>query len=163
MPDRLWNDLESKYEQHQARLAKETELAKQVDLLDMLPIASMAKLGILTKRDDPVTRLREACAFLGVSDRSAWDATLGHDQVAFRESRAHESNDVAFAVCLRMGEIAASSIDCAPWNPNRFREALIAARTLTCDTDPAVWHPALVTECASAGVSGVVTHEIGEV
>ena len=59
-----------------------------------------------------------------------------------------------------MGEIAASGIDCAPWNPGRFREALTAARALTRETDPAVWHPALITECAAAGVCVVVTHEI---
>ena len=160
VPDRLWNNLESRYQEHQARLVEEVELAKQVDLLEKLPIASMVKLGILTKRADAVTRLREAFAFLGVSDRSAWDATLGHYQVAFRASRAHESNDSAIAVWLRMGEIAAFRIDCAPWNPNRFREALIAARALTRETDPAVWHPALVAECAAAGVCVVVTHEI---
>ena len=160
VPDRLWNNLESRYQEHRARLAEEAELAEQVDLLDLLPIASMVKLGILTKRADPVTRLREAFAFLGVSDRSAWDATLGHYRVAFRKSTAHESNDSAITVWLRMGEIAASDIDCAPWNPGRFREALIAARALTREKEPAVWHPALVTECAAAGVCVVVTHEI---
>ena len=85
VPDRLWNNLESRYQEHKARLAEEADLAEQVDLLDLLPIASMVKLGILTKRADPVTRLREAFAFLGVSDRSAWDATLGSYRVAFRQ------------------------------------------------------------------------------
>lgn len=160
VPDRLWNNLESRYQEHKARLAEEAELAEQVDLLDLLPIASMVKLGILTKRADPVTRLREAFAFLGVSDRSAWDATLDNYRVAFRKSKARESNDGAIAVWLRIGEVEASRIDCAPWDPGRFREALLAARALTRETDPAVWHPALVTECAAAGVCLVVTHEI---
>ena len=160
VPDRLWNNLESRYQEHRARLAEEAELAEQVDLLDRLPIASMVKLGLLTKRADPVTRLRETFAFLGVSDRSAWDATLNNYRVAFRKSSAHESNDGAIAVWLRMGEIAAARIDCAPWNPDRFREALTAARALTRETDPATWHPALVAECAAAGVCVVVTHEI---
>ena len=160
MPDRLWNNLESRYQEHRARLAEEVELAEQVDLLDLLPIGSMVKLGILTRRADPVTRLREALAFLGVSDRSAWDATLDHYRVAFWKSQAHESNDSATAVWLRMGEVAASDIDCAPWNPDRFREALVAARTLTRETDPAVWHPTPVAECAAADVCVVVTHEI---
>ncbi len=160
VPDRLWNNLESRYQEHLARLAEEAELAEQVDLLDLLPIASMVKLGILTKRADPVTRLREAFAFLGVSDRSAWDVTLDHYRVAFRKSEARESNDGAIAVWLRMGEIAASRIGCAPWNPGRFRSALGTARVLTRETDPAIWHPALVEECASAGVCLVVTPEI---
>ena len=160
VPDRLWNNLESRYQEHQARLAEEAHLAEQVDLLEKLPIASMVDLGILTKRADSVTRLREVFAFLGVSDRSAWDATLDHYRVAFRKSRAYESNDGAIAVWLRMGEIAASRIDCAPWNPDRFREALTAVRALTRETDPGIWHPDLVAECAAAGVCVVVTHEI---
>ncbi|MCY4572307.1 MAG: HigA family addiction module antitoxin [Gemmatimonadetes bacterium] len=160
VPDRLWNNLESRYQEHQARLAEEADLAEQVDLLELLPIASMVKLGILTKRADRVARLREAFAFLGVSDRPAWNATLDNYRVAFRKSQAHDSNDGAIAVWLRMGELAASHIDCAPWSPDRFREALIAVRALTRETDPAVWHPALVAECAAAGVCVVVTHEI---
>jgi len=160
VPDRLWNNLESRYQEHRARLAEEAQLAQQVDLLERLPIASMVKLGILTKRADPVSRLREVLAFLGVSDRSAWNATLDQYRVAFRKSTAHESNDGAIAVWLRMGEIEASRIDCAPWNPDRFREALIAVRSLTREIDPAVWHPALVAECADAGVRVVVIHEI---
>jgi addiction module HigA family antidote len=68
-PARLWNNLESRYQEHRARLAEEAELAGQVDLLDLLSTAAMVRLGLLTKRADPVTRLREAFAFLGVSDR----------------------------------------------------------------------------------------------
>ena len=58
--------------------------------------------------------------------------------MAFRKPRAHKSNDGTIAVWLRIGEIAASRIDCGPWNADRFREALATARVLTCETDPAV-------------------------
>ena len=160
VPDRLWNNLESRYQEHRARLAEEATLANQVDLLDELPIKSMVTLGILTKRADPVTRLREALAFLGVSDRHAWDATFSHYQVAFRKSMARESNDGAIAVWLRMGEIEASHLDCDPWSADRFRQALATARSLTGEPDPGVWYPALVEECARAGVCLVVTPEI---
>ena len=160
VPDRLWNNLESRYQEHRARLAEEATLANQVDLLDELPIKSMVTLGILTKRADPVTRLREALAFLGVSDRHAWDATFSHYQVAFRKSMARESNDGAIAVWLRRGEIEASHLDCDPWSADRFRQALATARSLTGEPDPGVWYPALVEECARAGVCLVVTPEI---
>lgn len=160
VPDRLWNNLESRYQEHRARLADDAALAAQVDLLDRLPTASMVKLGLLTERADPVTRVGEALAFLGVSDLSAWETTLDHYRVAFRKSWAHESDDAAVAVWLRVGEIDAYRVDCAPWSPDRFSEALTAARALTRETDPAVWHPALVAECAAAGVCVVVTPEI---
>ena len=59
-----------------------------------------------------------------------------------------------------MGEIEASHLDCDPWSADRFRKALATARSLTREPDPGVWYPALVEECARAGVCLVVTPEI---
>ena len=160
VPDRIWNNLESRYQEHQARLAEEVELADHVDLLDKLPVSAMVTLKLLTPRAGRVTRLKECLAFFGVSNPDALDATMTHLQAAFRKSRSHESDDNAIAVWLRMGEIDAAQLDCAPWNIDRFREALVTARGLTRETDPAIWHPALVEACARAGVCLVVTPQV---
>ena len=160
IPDRLWNNLENRYQEHQARLAEEVDLANRVNLLDELPVGAMVTLGLLTPRADRITRLQECLRFFGVSNPDALGATMAHLQAAFRKSKSHESNDSAIAVWLRMGEIEAAELDCETWSAERFRAALAAARELTQETDPAVWYPALVEECADAGVCLVVTPEV---
>lgn len=153
VPARLWINLESRYREHQVRLADEEELAEQVDLLEELPIKAMVRMELLTKRARPVDRLREVLGFFGVANRDAWRSWADDllKAASFRKSRG--SSPGALAVWLRLGEIGMLKVPCAPWSPERFRTVLDRARTLTLQTDPAVWGPQLVEECASAGVA----------
>jgi len=160
VPARIWNNLESRYQEHRSRLAEEAALHEQLSFLDQLPISAMVSMGLLGKRTTKVERLREVFSFFGVADSDAWTATWSKSFASFRKSRAHESNDGAVSVWLRMGEIEATSVQTAPWDPNKFKEALSVARTLTTETDPTAWQPALVEVCAGAGVALVVVPEV---
>ena len=62
--------------------------------------------------------------------------TLGSLEASFRMSKAHRCDPAAVAVWLRMGEIEAAEIDCAPWDRSRFKEILRQARGLTRVGDP---------------------------
>lgn len=159
VPARLWLNLEATYREHLARL-DESALVDDLPLLDDLPIASMVKLGILTKRLGRFDRLREVLMYLGVANRNAWIKTLNSLEASFRMSKAHRCNPAAVAVWLRMGEIEAAKINCAPWNRSRFREVLTEVRGLTRVGDPAVWQPRLVELCAGAGIAFVAVPEV---
>ena len=108
VPARIWLSLEANYQERLARL-DESALLPDLPLLEELPIAAMVRLGILTKRLGKYDRLREVLMYLGVANRSAWVKTLGSLEASFR-----------------MGEIEAGEIDCASWDPSRFREVLRA-------------------------------------
>ena len=159
VPARLWLSLEATYQEHLARL-DESALVDDLPLLEELPIAAMVKLGILTKRLGKHDRLREVLMYLGVANRNAWLKTLESQRASFRMSKAHRCDPAAVAVWLRMGEIEAAEIDCAPWNPLRFKEVLREVRGLTRVSDPVVWQPKLVELCASAGIAFVAIPEV---
>ncbi len=159
VPARLWLSLEATYREHLARL-DESALAPDLPLLEELPIAAMVKLGILTKRLGKNDRLREVLMYLGVANRNAWRKTLKSQEASFRMSTAHRCDPAVVAVWLRMGEIEAAEIDCAPWDPSRFKEVLRQVRGLTRAGDPTVWQPELVELCASAGIAFVAVPEV---
>ena len=161
IPARFWLKLETDYQERLARL-DESALQADLPLLEELPIVWMVKHGVLTKRLGKADRLRETLMYLGVSDRNAWFDTVNHLEASFRMSKTRNCDPAAVAVWLRMGEIAAAGIDCAPWDASRFAEALRQARSLTSEPDPAVWHSRLVELCASAGVAVVTVPEMSE-
>lgn len=159
VPARIWLSLEANYQERLARL-DESALVDDLPLLEELPIAAMVRLGILTKRLNKYDRLREVLMYLGVANRNAWVKTLGSLEASFRMSNAHRRDPAAVAVWLRMGEIEAADIDCAPWNPSRFEAVLSQVRDLTRVGDPTVWQPELVELCASAGIAFVAVPEV---
>lgn len=157
---RFWLKRESIYQERRARRAEERNLEEDLDLLGELPTAEMVRLGILTKRLKPLDRLREALRFFGVANRRAWLETLGGFEASFRMSEAHDSDPAAAAVWLRMGEIEAAAVECAPWDPSAFKEALGQVRSLTQERDPRKWQPEVEGLCAAAGVAVVVLPEV---
>lgn len=160
VPARFWLKRESTYQERRARLAERSNLEEDLPMLDELPIGEMVRLEILTKRLEPLDRLREALRFLGVANRRAWIETLSGLEASFRMSKAHDSSLAAAAVWLRMGEIEAAAIECAPWEPTAFKKVLREVRSLTRERNPQVWQPELERLCAAAGVAVVVLPEV---
>ena len=63
------------------------------------------------------------------------------------------------AAWLRLGELAAESVPCEPYNAQRFREALRELRALTTGA-VSDWCREVVTRGGSAGVAVVFVKEI---
>ena len=148
----LWNDLERGYRTDLVRLAEEERLSRNLGLLDNLPIDEMIAMGVVTTLDEPIRRLREVMDFFGVEDVAGWEQARSRGPAA--RFRGRPGSDAgALAVWLRLGEMEAEHIPCQPWNPERFRETLNAARSLTVRGHPGTWYPQLVEECARAGAA----------
>lgn len=92
-------------------------------------IAQLVKLGILTRRADPVTRLREVLNFFGVASLQALERIGADRRLAFRQSMVHDVDQYALLAWLRLGEIQARRIQCEPYDVASFRKALIVIRT----------------------------------
>ena len=159
-PARLWNNLEARYQEHKLRLSHSAQIANDVPMLDLLPVASMVSLGLLTKRASGPQRIREVLEFFGVASSDAWTEIWSGNSALYRKSGAFESDDGALAVWLRLGELAAREVACAPWSSEGFREVLDAARGLTQDPEPSSWWPKLVGLCAGVGVALVVVPQV---
>jgi HTH-type transcriptional regulator / antitoxin HigA len=159
VPARVWNRLEGNYRDRLARLDDRRLQSADKKWLDALPIKELVRRGILSKGVDEGIRLQEVCRFFGVANRESWEQVWRQPLASFRKSPAFHSDAAAVASWLRLGEIEAADIDCAPFNAQRFRKTLKRIRSLTRE-DPERFEPELVRLCAEAGVAVVFIPEI---
>ncbi len=159
VPARHWNMLEAKYRERLARDEDKESLGVDEEWLKELPIKEMTNRGILTKGADKGTLLQEVCRFFGVANRESWDKVWRTPLASFRRSPTFVSHVGAVATWLRLGERAASSIQCKPYDARKFRETLREIRSLTREL-PEFFEPELVRLCAECGVAVVFVKEI---
>lgn len=156
---RVWSNLEVAYRERESREDQAERLEADLGWLDELPVNELARRGWVEKGATPIDRLRSVCQFFGVADRTAWNA-VWHKPTAYRTSKAFTSHPGAVAAWLRIGEIRATSMDCAPFDREALNGAIPDMRALTCVRQPSSWWPTLTGLCSEAGVAVVAEPEI---
>jgi HTH-type transcriptional regulator/antitoxin HigA len=159
IPASFWNNLESNYRDHLARAEANEQLERETDWVRRFPTQDMARLGLLSKTSSGVARLSELLRFFGVSSPAAWDRHWSNTAASFRQSPAFAASPEAVAVWLRVGEIAAAKLDCAPFDPEKLEQALPKIRRMT-TKDPLAFWPELVDILRGCGVALVLTREL---
>lgn len=159
IPARFWNNLERNYREALARQEEQERLYKQVAWLDQIPVKDMIHKKWIRFCQDKVEQLREVLIFFGVASPERWQTVWGSAQVYFRKSLAFQSDPGAVAAWLCRGELVAAQINCAAYNPSKFREVLQQVRALTIEPQE-VFQFEMVRLCASAGVAVVFVPEL---
>jgi Zn-dependent peptidase ImmA (M78 family) len=120
-----------------------------------LPVGDMIKFGWLKPVPHPLEEMAACLQFFNVPSVSAWRQAYANLQeiVAFRRSPLFDSRPAAVAAWLRQGEIESEAIECSPWDPRRFEEALSSIRSLTRQKNPSRFIPELRRLCAASGVA----------
>lgn len=126
--------------------------------LTELPVGDMIKFGWLKQVPHPSEEMAACLRFFNVPSVSIWRQAYAdvQDMVAFRKSPSFDSRPAAVAAWLRQGEIECEAIECTPWVPKRFEEALSSIRSLTREKDPSRFILELRRRCASSGVAVAV-------
>jgi HTH-type transcriptional regulator / antitoxin HigA len=154
VPAHIWNALEATYRDTLARAEDRASSAADADWLTKLPLKELIKRGAIKQQTDRARLVQEICRFFGVANRESWEAVWSRPLAAFRQSRTLEGNAGAIASWLRLGELAAKEIECAPYVAHRFRDLLKEIRGLTrLATDDFV--AKLIDLCAQSGVAVV--------
>lgn len=160
MPARMWNQLEALYQSDLQRIQAKRDLEEYSGWLNTLPVKALLKRGVVPEiPDDQASRVQQMLSFFGVANVSAWDSVYSSLECSFRQSVAHEIKPGAVAAWLRLGEIAAREIKCAPFGPKGLRSALPELRSLTTEP-PEVFVPEVQAICAGHGVAVVFVAEI---
>ncbi len=158
-PAHFWNNLESQYQEDRARFEAMERLQVHCDWLKKFPIKEMVKEGWISKASRAVDQLAELLRFLGVVSPEQWGLVWGKYEVNYRQAQCYEVIPEAVSAWLRMGELKAQEIECAPYDRVRFQEVLEEVRELTL-APPEIFQPKLVELCASAGVAVVFVKEL---
>ncbi|MDI3491054.1 MAG: HTH-type transcriptional regulator / antitoxin HigA [Thauera sp.] len=159
----FWLTLEANYQKHKARLEVAERHAGWVSWLDELPLKDLMRCGAIPKqRVDAQHKpaLVEACLrFFGVASPEEWRALYGGMQVAFRRSRAEQSDVGAISAWLRLGEQQAEKLDGPKYDRTRFEKALRSIRGLTTEAHE-VFEPQMRKHLHDAGVLFVMVPAI---
>ena len=158
VPASFWNNLESQYRTQLARLREKEEVHAQKEWLAKIPVAELKKRGYLECGLPHAEIFEAVLRFFGVSNVSAWEKTWVRPSVAARRSKCFEHNPHTAATWIRMGELAAQSMDCGPTDIRKFRGAMEELRLLTTE-EPSAFVPKLVDRCQDCGVALVLVPE----
>lgn len=147
----FWATREALYQARIAANAETQELESHLGWAQQFPIRELKDRDLLPKGVRGADLVAHLLRFLGIAHPRQWvDPT-----VAYRKTRAFDSDPHALAAWLRLGEIEASRIECEPYDHDRFLDALDAIRPLT-RLDPDEWEPEVTRLCAGAGVAVVI-------
>ena len=128
---RLWLGIEADYRLHHARKAEAVEAIKSAAWSKKFPVEELVKRGILQKPKSEVETVFGLLSFFGVGSFEAWQMKYRLTNVAYRHSPSFESDKIALATWLRLGELDSEQRDCADYNETRFKQALQEIRGLT--------------------------------
>jgi len=154
----FWVNRESQYRDDLSRLHREVPTANHGKWLDELPVKDMTKFGWLAPFLSSASKEAACLQFFGVPDATTWRETYHRvlQTTAFRASPSFASQPGAIAAWLRQGELEGESIDCGPWDDDRFQSALSGIRRLTWRKNPKAFVPELQKRCAACGVAVVI-------
>lgn len=158
-PAALWNNLESLYRGQLSKIAQARQLADQVGWLKTIPVKELTARQVIPAEKEPGQVVREVLRFYGVSSVEAWHALWDQPAAAARRSPLLKSSPGPTSAWLRLGQLEARSIDCAPYDRRRFSANLQSIRTLTTQ-EPRVFVPEMRRLCAQAGVALALVPEI---
>ncbi|MDD5558437.1 HigA family addiction module antitoxin [Candidatus Methylomirabilis sp.] len=156
---RMWNNLEVNYREQLAKLEEKKRLEHDLAWLKKIPTGELIKRGKIEKQTDRVLMLKAVLGFFGVADVEAWNKIWLSPTVAYRKSAVFQGKPEAMATWLRLGELAARAVPCAPFDKSRFRSVLHEIRAITLEK-PEVSVPKMKGLCADAGVAMVLVPEI---
>jgi addiction module HigA family antidote len=159
IPAGFWISREQNYQEWLAREQERSAFEKQLSWIKQFPVTEMIKLGWIEYQDDPTNQLNELLRYFGIASPQQWEPVYSGLDVAYRRSRAFQTEPAITSVWLRKGEIEAQKIDCAPFDSDAFKMALGEIRTLT-NEDTSVFVRKMVELCARAGVAVAFVHEL---
>lgn len=155
----IWNNLESNYRLHQAKKVDSRELSNYRRWLDKFPITQLIRGGVIKTGGGTNEMVAQLLDFFSVGNVMAWHEKYGDLRVSYRHSPSFQSTRESLATWLRLGEIKAESIECAPYDKAKFDKALNEIRGLSYE-DPVVFEPGMKKLCAEAGVAIVFIAEL---
>lgn len=146
----FWMARDAQFREDVARLQ-----AADREWLRELPLNDMIRFGWLHPVPHPSEEVQSCLGFFAVPSVAVWRQLYEslQTQAAFRTSPTYDSRPAAVAAWLRQGEIESTRTNCAPWNPDLLRDALVQIREFTFEKDPNRFLPALKHVCAAAGVA----------
>lgn len=158
-PATLWNNLESQYREQLSKLEQARRMADNIIWLNTMPVKELVRRQIIPDETDKGIIVRELLRFYGVSSVEAWHTIWDEPAAVARRSPFLKSSPGPTSAWLRLGQLEAREIECAPFDKKRFTENLHLIRALT-PRHPKEFVSEMRRLCAEAGVALALIPEI---
>ena len=155
---RLWNNLESNYQERKARLEDRAASVQDLEWLKSIPTRELVKRNVLRGAADQTELLLETLTFFRVASVEAWRKGWSHHRIAFRKSGSKSDCSGKIAAWVRLAEIQAEATECGLFDKKKFRDAVQELRLMV-DTAQELFIPAMQEKCAAAGVAVALVRE----
>ena len=132
VPAHVWAGLEAEYRLSLARSYQDEEqrqLKEESHLVKRFRYADLVKLGVVDKKTRPTEKVMELQRFFGVASLSIV-LNLRRYQASFRAGRPGKSPE-AVSAWLRIGELQAQGLRCAPFQKKQLTDSLKKVRAMT--------------------------------
>jgi addiction module HigA family antidote len=159
VPADLWMNLEKNYQVFLARVRERETLNQQASSLPRFQTSKMAQYGWIEGSDDKAAAVKQVLMLLGVSHLDQWEAAYNSLAVSYRKSETFDCDKRALTLWLRQGERQIAEIQCAPYDADAFRAALLNIRSMTADL-PQDFATHTQHLCARAGVAVAFVPEL---
>lgn len=159
---KFWNNLEAQYREQVTKIKALEEQQQELKWLKTIPTKQLISRGFIKHSDEKSVLLRETLAFYGVGSAHAWGRIWEKPAAAARRSQCFETCPGPASAWLRIGEIQAGLVECAPYDKALFRNALLKVRSLTREV-PEVFVQKLKDLCSEAGVALALVPEMKNV
>jgi HTH-type transcriptional regulator / antitoxin HigA len=158
IPVHFWIKRESAYQETLARIEEKEQLQRDLSWLDLFPLKTLHKLGLVSESRKTVQVLQEMLQFFRFAKVKQWNEYYMEtsSEVSFRISLKNTQNPGAIAVWLRMGEKSAEALQLLPYDEKKFRAALYQIRDIA-RHQPGTYLSDLQNITSSCGVALVYT------
>lgn len=162
VPAVFWNNREKNYREALAQKNERKYLKTAASWISRFPTKEMARRGWIQNYTDQVSQVRELLQFFSVAGAEQWENRWLKTQVSYRKSTAFQVDPYALAAWIRQGENAAHQVKAAPYDLQKFRNALKEVRKLTTES-PEIFVPRARDICAASGVAVVFIQELPKI
>lgn len=152
----FWMELENGYQLDKARLAKENELAVDLEILKGIKYNNMAKNGWVEKTTSRKERVSNCRKFFGVANLSLIsDATA----VMFRKKTCETEKNLNILAWLRQAELSGMKVTTSEFNRRKLMKLIPVFRKLTLK-HASEFYPKMRELCAECGVALVLVEDL---
>jgi len=131
VPAHIWTGLEAEYRLALARRQnseQQKRLKDECRLVKRFHYADLAKLGVVAGKTRPIDKVLELHKFFGVASLDTV-LNLRRYQAAFRSGKRKRSPE-SVAAWLRIGELEAQRMRCAPFHKKVLKDSMTALRSM---------------------------------
>lgn len=157
IPAARWLELETVYQLQKAESKQTKRYADHIEWAKKFPLTDLRKRGFISNSRSKTDTVESLLKFLGAGSPEAWNKYVEahYAPALFRRSTKVTNSLESIVTWLRMGELEAQKIQCAPYNAKKFKQLLSNVRRFFGQSLVEFEKP-LQELCATAGVAVVV-------